>query len=99
MSTVGNKSDKPASVSVNKKRLTAMIAQRHINIPNDVVVASVNVLVRTLKEAMAEGRPVSLRGFGRLIPRRYDGPSLKRVGLLFHPSDQLIDQVNLIPPK
>ncbi|MDR1037922.1 MAG: hypothetical protein LBT40_15570 [Deltaproteobacteria bacterium] len=78
---------KPKALS--KSGLLAMVSLRVPDIPPQVTRMAVELVLKSVPEALAEGRPVSLRGFGRLIPRRYRGSSTKQLGLLFHPSPRL----------
>jgi hypothetical protein len=75
----------------------ALVAVRHEDIPREVSRTAVEIVIETLSQSLASGRPVALRGFGRLIPRRYERSASKRFGLLFHPSPRLIERVNPHP--
>ena len=83
-----------AKQTLNKRGLLALVASRHEDVHRDISKTSVEIIIETIADALAQGRPVALRGFGRLIPRRYDRSSNKRFGLLFHPSPRLVDLVN-----
>ena len=77
----------------------ALVAARHEDIHRDISKAAVEIIIEALSGTLASGRPVSLRGFGRLIPRRYERSANKRFGLLFHPSPRLVERVNPKPHK
>lgn len=61
--------------------------------PALVLKAGLEEIIAALAGALAAGRPVALRGFGRLIPRRYEN-SPKKVGLIFRPAPGLAARVN-----
>ncbi|MDR1313640.1 MAG: hypothetical protein LBQ12_08070 [Deltaproteobacteria bacterium] len=72
-----------------KNALLSEVVRRLPDIPPQVTRLAVEIVIQALPDGLAEGRPVSLRGFGRLIPRRYSGSSSKKIGLLFHASPRL----------
>jgi nucleoid DNA-binding protein len=76
------------------KGLIALLANRHPKIPHDVLKVSVETIFDNILSALSSGRPVSLRKFGRLIPRHYTRSPNKKFGLVFHPSPQLTERVN-----
>jgi hypothetical protein len=61
--------------------------------PLELVQAGIREIIEGLAGALAEGRPVALRGFGRFTPRRYRG-GVKRLGLIFRPAPGLLARLN-----
>jgi hypothetical protein len=82
--------------ALTKNGLMALVALRLPDIPPQVTRMAADLIFQAIPEGLAEGRPVSLRGFGRLIPRLYADGSPKKLGLLFHPSPRLCGPV---PPE
>jgi nucleoid DNA-binding protein len=81
--------------TLTKNNLLNLAAKRLPDIPQKVIKLAGEIIFETLQDTLSRGRPVSLRGFGRFIPRHYDGGrSGKRFGLLFHPSPRLVLLVN-----
>jgi hypothetical protein len=74
--------------ALSKNCLLGLVARRLQDVPEQVTLLAGELILEALHDSLAEGRPVSLRGFGSLIPRRYGGAS-KRLGLLFRPSPRL----------
>jgi hypothetical protein len=91
--------DKKGRPHLGKKGLVESVAASQADIPPEVTKAVVETVVARLSETLASGREISLRGFGRLIPRYYDKSPSKRLGLLFHPSPQLAARCNPAPPE
>ena len=79
--------------TLTRRRLTARLKVLRPAWPRELIRAAGEVIIQTLAEALAQGRPVALNGFGRLTPRRYQG-SRKRLGLVFRPSARLHDRLN-----
>ncbi|MDR1041381.1 MAG: hypothetical protein LBR80_14725 [Deltaproteobacteria bacterium] len=75
--------------ALTKNGLMTMVALRLPDIPPQVTRMAGDLIFQAIHDGLAEGRPVSLRGFGRLIPRLYADGSPKKLGLLFHPSPRL----------
>jgi nucleoid DNA-binding protein len=81
--------------TLTKNNLLNLAAKRLPDIPQKVTKLAGEIIFETLLDALGRGRPVSLRGFGRFIPRHYNGGrSGKKFGLLFHPSPRLLSLVN-----
>jgi nucleoid DNA-binding protein len=80
---------------LNLKKLVGIVAQRNNKLPPNIVRLSIETIFQTISSSLATGQAVSLRKFGRLIPRRYTKTPKKQCGLVFHPSRQLTDLVNL----
>jgi nucleoid DNA-binding protein len=84
---------------MTKNTILNLVAKRHPDIPQQVVKLAGEIIFETLHETLGKGKPVSLRGFGRLIPRHYrDRKKRKKFGLLFHPSPRLVSLVNKEKP-
>jgi hypothetical protein len=80
---------------LSRNCLLGKVIRRVPDVPPQVTRLAMDLVLKTLPEVLAMGRPVTLRGFGRLIPRRYTGSPTKRLGLLFHPSPQLTSLIEL----
>jgi nucleoid DNA-binding protein len=76
------------------KKLIGLMIQRHPKIPSKVIKVSVETIFEAISTSLASGQEVSLRKFGRLIPRHYTKSPNKKFGLIFHPSPQLTARVN-----
>lgn len=61
--------------------------------PPELIQAAIREIIDGLSSALAEGRPVVLRGFGRFTPRRYHGGA-KKLGLIFRPAPRLLSRLN-----
>jgi hypothetical protein len=79
---------------IDGKALKAMVVRRSPDSIDVIVEAAVDVILETIADALAHGRGVCLRGFGRFIPRHYVDSSTKKIGLLFHPSPRLKKTLN-----
>lgn len=79
---------------LEKRELLELVAGTQADIPPHLTKTVVELFLQSLTEALSYGREVSLRGFGRLIPRHYVNSPGKRLGLLFHPSPRLVDRCN-----
>jgi nucleoid DNA-binding protein len=79
---------------LSKSALLNLLVSRNTQLPGQVVRLAGELLLDKIADSLSEGRIVSLRGFGRLIPRFYEHSATKRLGLLFHPSPQLVQKVN-----
>ncbi|MDR2199386.1 MAG: hypothetical protein LBR53_08045 [Deltaproteobacteria bacterium] len=79
---------------LSKSGLLNLLAQRNPQLPPQVSRLAGELVIDKISESLAEGRSVSLRGFGRLIPRFYFKSASKKLGLLFHPSPRLVSRVN-----
>jgi hypothetical protein len=83
---------------LDRKAVLDRLIKANGDIPPKVTKTALDVILQDVFEALVQGRQVTLRGFGRLIPRHYpDGPKL--FGVLFHPSPKLTDRVNRRVPK
>ncbi|MDR3153706.1 MAG: hypothetical protein LBW85_05395 [Deltaproteobacteria bacterium] len=83
--------------ALTKNGLLGLVAARLPDIPPQVTRLAGELILKAIPEGLAAGRPVTLRGFGRLIPRRYGGGSNKKLGLLFRPSPRLAALVAGLP--
>jgi nucleoid DNA-binding protein len=79
---------------LTKSALASVAASRSPSIPAQVSRMGVELFLDLVADSLSGGRPVSLRGFGRLIPRFYQASPTKRLGLLFHPSQGLVARIN-----
>ena len=73
---------------LTRRRLAARLKSRRPAWPAELTRAAAEEIILALAKALAEGRPVSLNGFGRFEARRYSGPR-KRLGLIFRPGAKL----------
>ena len=64
--------------------------------PPELITHAMNIILAQVRQSLARGRPVTLRGFGRFIPRHYPASGQKKYGLVFRASPKL---TNLINPK
>ncbi len=88
------KSSKPSAPPTLTRRLLADRLKRLApEFPAELVQVASREIIAALTEALAAGRPVTLRGFGRFEVRRYRGPA-KRLGLVFRPSPGLVARLN-----
>lgn len=79
---------------VEWKALAVRVAKTQSEIPMAITLNVVDLMVDMVASALAEGREVNFRGFGRFIPRFYENDSSKKTGLLFHASPRLTDECN-----
>ncbi|MDR2353075.1 MAG: hypothetical protein LBF22_07905 [Deltaproteobacteria bacterium] len=84
----------PPKEPLNKSNVLARLVALNPEFPPQVTRLAGEIIFDSLKTALSRGQDVSLRGFGRFIPRTYGRKSRKKMGLLFHPSPQLIELVN-----
>ena len=82
---------------LKKQDLLSKVAEEHPDIPRQIVETVGDLIIRKISDALAGGQEVSLRGFGRIIPRYYQNTPNKRLGLLFHPSPKLTAKCNQKP--
>ena len=73
---------------LTRRRMAARLRNRQPGWPAELTRAAAEEIILALAEALAEGRPVALSGFGRFEVRRYSGPR-KRIGLVFRPGAKL----------
>ena len=85
------RSDRPPVLT--RRRMAARLRNRQPDWPAELTRAAAEEIILALAEALAEGRPVALSGFGRFEVRRYPGPR-KRVGLVFRPGARLRKRLN-----
>jgi hypothetical protein len=79
---------------LSKTALLNLLVKNTPSIPQQITRMAGELIVETVQASLSRGRSISLRGFGRLIPRSYLNASSKKLGLVFHPSPQLTDRVN-----
>ncbi len=76
------------------RRLVALrLKKMHPEFPSELIQAAIRETITVMARALVQGRPITLRGFGRFQPRRYRS-STKRLGLLFRPSPELVARLN-----
>ncbi|MDR1678069.1 MAG: HU family DNA-binding protein [Deltaproteobacteria bacterium] len=79
--------------TLTKRSILSQLIKDSPDFPQPVIKTAMEIIIQSIQQSLAQGRTVTLRGFGSLIPRRYpEGP--KKLGLLFHPSPVLTDRVN-----
>jgi nucleoid DNA-binding protein len=83
-------SAKPLSL----EELLDRVIQRRPELVRPVLKDAADIIMELIEQSLSNGREVSLRGFGRLIPRRYPPNLQKKFGLLFHPSPKLTAKLN-----
>ncbi|MDR2404928.1 MAG: HU family DNA-binding protein [Deltaproteobacteria bacterium] len=83
-----------ADEPLSKSALLNLLVARNDKLPQQVSRLAGELLLDKITESLCHGRAVSLRGFGRFIPRFYKSTPSKKLGLLFHPSPRLVDRVN-----
>ena len=81
---------------LTRRRLAADLRDRRPAWPAELTRAALEEIITALAEALAEGRPVALNGFGRFEVRRYAGPR-KRLGLIFRPAAELRNRLSQLP--
>lgn len=87
---------RPGPAGLNRRLLAKRLKEMLPDYPAELVRAALEEVIEALAGALADGRTVVLRGFGRFQPRRYaSGP--KRVGLIFRPSPALSARLNPEP--
>jgi hypothetical protein len=62
--------------------------------PPAVVREAQDIILQNIHDCLVRGRPVTLRSFGRLIPRRYNPTGFKKLGLILRPSPKIIARLN-----
>ena len=91
---MNKKIDRPPTLT---RRLMALRIRRlQPSFPPELIQAGIREIIDGLASALAEGRPVVLRGFGRFTPRRYRGAA-KKLGLVFRPAPGLLARLNKGP--
>ncbi len=78
---------------LSRHSLSLRIRRLQPSFPLELVQAGLREIIDGLAGALAEGRPVILRGFGRFTPRRYRGRT-KKLGLIFRPAPRLLARLN-----
>jgi nucleoid DNA-binding protein len=79
---------------LSKKTLLKLLEKRMDKLPGKLTNQAGSLIIDCLVDSLCLGRQVSLRGFGRFIPRYYSEQSNKKIGLLFHPSPKLASRIN-----
>lgn len=82
--------------TLTRRRLAMRMRCLGPQFPAELVQAAVGEIVAALSSALARGRPIILRGFGRFQVRRYRN-SAKRLGVIFRPSPELTARLNRRP--
>ncbi|MDR3135408.1 MAG: hypothetical protein LBU69_04855 [Deltaproteobacteria bacterium] len=78
---------------LNKTQTLNILTRKCNDFHPAVVESALDMILRRISVGLTMGQSVTLRGFGRFIPRFYP-LGLKKVGLLFHPSEKLASRVN-----
>jgi nucleoid DNA-binding protein len=80
---------------LSKIDIVNTVVEKNTNIPPQVTRLATEMIFNTIFDTLCEGKIISIRGFGRLIPRKYKNTKTKKqYGLIFHPSPHLISMVN-----
>jgi nucleoid DNA-binding protein len=79
---------------ISKSSLLNLLVHRNPQLPQQVSRLGGEMVLEMIADSLSAGRVVSLRGFGRLIPRYYDQSTTKKLGLIFRPSPQLVRRLN-----
>jgi hypothetical protein len=82
---------------IDQEDILRLLIEKCDDFPPTVVKEAFDLILQSVRESLTNGRPVTLRSFGRLIPRRYQPPSFKKYGLVFHTSPKLKARLN--PPR
>jgi hypothetical protein len=80
--------------TLTTRGLIKHLREKNPDMPLEILAAAQAEIIRSFAEAMAAGRPVIMRGFGRLWTRRYHRSARKRLGALFRPSPKLLKRLN-----
>ncbi|MDR2338742.1 MAG: hypothetical protein LBF40_01180 [Deltaproteobacteria bacterium] len=83
---------------LTKSGLLNLLVHCNPQLPPQVTRLGGELVLEKIADSLSTGRVVSLRGFGRLIPRFYKHSNTKKLGMLFHPSPQLVRRVNGFEP-
>ncbi|MDR0882542.1 MAG: hypothetical protein LBP55_08365 [Candidatus Adiutrix sp.] len=87
--------NRPAPPPLTRRRLAVRLKRLTPNFPAELLQAAMKEIISALGGALAAGRPVILRGFGRFEVRRYRA-GRKKVGLVFRPSPELAARLNQV---
>ncbi|MDL2259997.1 hypothetical protein LJB99_03905 [Deltaproteobacteria bacterium OttesenSCG-928-K17] len=87
-----NKNNKPLP-TLTRRRLTASLREMMPDFPTEILSSAGQLILTTMSSALAESRPITLRGFGSFQVRRYKD-STKKVGLIFRASPELFRRIN-----
>jgi hypothetical protein len=77
---------------LTRRLLLARLRKALPQFPGELLKAGIEEIAALLAAGIQSGRPIVLRGFGRLTPRRYPGGRKKR-GLIFRASPALIKRL------
>jgi hypothetical protein len=87
------------SEKIDQDDILRLLIEKCDEFPPSVVKEALDLILQSVREALTNGRPVTLRSFGRLIPRRYQPSCFKKIGLVFHTSPKLKSRLNpSLPP-
>ncbi len=78
--------------TLTRRLLVSRLKKALPQFPDELLKAGLEEIVAALAAGIRSGRPIVLRGFGRLTPRRYQ--SRKKRGLIFKPSPALMRRLN-----
>jgi len=82
--------------TLTRRRLAMRMRRLRTQFPAELVQAAAGEIIAALSSALAGGRPIILRGFGRFQVRRYRN-SAKRLGVIFKASPELTARLNRKP--
>jgi nucleoid DNA-binding protein len=85
-----------ANKPLSKSGLLKRLVRHNPDLPQQVCRLGGELILDKLSDSLAEGRSVSIRGFGRIIPRIYKNSTNKKLGMLFHASPQLLERLNSV---
>lgn len=79
--------------TLTRRRLTGRLREMMPDFPAELLSAAGQIILSSMSQALSEGRPITLRGFGTFQVRRYKD-STKKVGLIFRASPELARRIN-----
>lgn len=85
--------EKSAPPLLTRRTLSARMRHKCPVFPKELTEAAREEIIKALAGALSSGRPIVLRGFGRLELRRYRA-SAKRLGVIFRPGRALLERLN-----
>ncbi len=79
--------------TLTRRLLVSRLKKALPQFPDELLKAGLEEIIAVLTDGLKSGRPIALKGFGRLTPRRYQGGRKKR-GLIFKASPALMKRLN-----
>ncbi|MDR2368172.1 MAG: hypothetical protein LBF58_08715 [Deltaproteobacteria bacterium] len=89
----------PPSKGLDEATILSRLLSLCPDYPQAVTSTAMELILASARESLAQGRAVTLRSFGRLIPRRYHSSGPKKFGLVFRASPKLNRRLNPATPK